>query len=313
MQSSNKMIKVLSVNVSEQKGTIKKPVSSIELNNHGVVGDAHAGKWHRQVSLLATESITKFSVEANRHINFGEFAENITTEGALLYQLNIFDRLVNNHVELMVTQIGKKCHGDNCNIFKEVGNCVMPKEGIFAKVIKDGSLNEGDELMIVPKVFKCKIIVLSDRASSGEYIDKSGAALKELIHAFFVSKKYPVDVEVNVIPDEPVLLKKLVQSAIDDNIDVVFTSGGTGVGPRDITPETVNPMIEKEIPGIMESIRMKYGAMFPNALLSRSKAGLTNQTLIFTLPGNPKAVNEYFVEIEKVLFHLYLMIWGIGH
>ena len=108
------------------------------------VNDAHSGDWHRQVSLLGKESFDKFSQQAGRKISFGEFAENITTEGITLYQTKIGDRFVCGDVVLEVTQIGKKCHGTGCAIFNEVGNCVMPKEGIFCKVISGGTLKDGD-------------------------------------------------------------------------------------------------------------------------------------------------------------------------
>ena len=138
--------KVLSVNISEKKGTIKKPVDFIELNEQGVKRDAHAGKWHRQVSLLARESIDKSSKAIGREIKFGEFAENITTEGIVLYETKPGDRFFIGETELEVTQIGKKCHS-GCEIFKQVGNCVMPKEGIFTKVIKHGVIKAGDEIV----------------------------------------------------------------------------------------------------------------------------------------------------------------------
>ena len=140
--------KVLSVNISEKKGTIKKPVDYIELNEKGVDRDAHAGKWHRQVSLLARESIDKSSRAINREIKFGEFAENITTEGIVLYETKPGDRFVIGETELEVTQIGKKCHS-GCEIFKQVGNCVMPKEGIFAKVIRFGRIKSGDSIVYI--------------------------------------------------------------------------------------------------------------------------------------------------------------------
>jgi MOSC domain-containing protein YiiM len=144
-------IKVISTNISREKGTIKEPVSQIILNERGVEGDAHAGDWHRQVSLLAKESIQKWSLQAGRKVNWGEFAENITTEGITLYKTTPGDRLIIGNVELEVTQIGKKCHGSGCAIFNEVGNCVMPKEGIFAKVIKQGKVKAGDEIVYIPK------------------------------------------------------------------------------------------------------------------------------------------------------------------
>lgn len=139
-------IKVLSVNISEEKGVIKKPVDQINITEKGIERDAHAGDWHRQISLLAKESIDNFEKVLGRKLEFGEFAENITTEGITLFTMKPGDKLNIANVELEVTQIGKKCHGDGCAIFSQVGKCVMPKEGIFAKVIKTGSIKAGDEI-----------------------------------------------------------------------------------------------------------------------------------------------------------------------
>ena len=304
-------IKVLSVNTSEKKGTVKKPVDSIRLSEIGVVGDAHSGKWHRQVSLLAAESIAKFSEKAGRTIKFGEFAENITTEGLLLHECRQLDRFRNENLELEVTQIGKKCHGDNCSIFREVGNCVMPKEGIFARVIRNGNLKAGDQLEYVPKVINIHIITLSDRASAGEYADKSGPQIKNLAETFFSGIKRQTVITNHLIPDDPKQLAQLIKTAISQQIDVVFTTGGTGIGPRDFTPETVRPLLEKEIPGIMELIRVKYGTEKPAALLSRGIAGVSGKTLIYCMPGSVKAVTEYCQEILPTIEHSMYMIEGI--
>ncbi len=304
-------IKVLSVNVSEKKGTVKNPVESIKLTEIGVVGDAHSGKWHRQVSLLATESIAKFSEEAGRTIKFGEFAENITTEGLLLHECKPLDRFRNESLELEVTQIGKKCHGDNCSIFREVGNCVMPKEGIFARVIRNSELKAGDELMYYPKIVSIHIITLSDRASAGEYADKSGPQIKNIAEKYFSGINRKTAFITHLIPDDPDELTRLIQSAISQNADVVFTTGGTGIGPRDITPETVRPLLDKEIPGIMELIRVKYGMEKPAALLSRGIAGVSGKTLVYCLPGSVKAVTEYCNEILPTIEHSIYMLEGI--
>ena len=277
----------------------------------GVVGDAHSGKWDRQVSLLATESITKFSEEAGRTIKFGEFAENITTEGLLLHECRPLDRFRNENMEVEVTQIGKKCHGDNCSIFREVGNCVMPKEGIFARVIRSGNLKAGDELEHLPKVINIYVITLSDRASAGEYADKSGPQIKNLSETFFSGIKRQTAITNHLISDDPEQLAQLIQFAILQQVDVVFTTGGTGIEPRDITPETVKPMLDKEIPGIMELIRVKYGIEKPAALLSRGVAGVAGKTLIYTLPGIVKAVTEYCHEILPTIEHSMYMIEGI--
>jgi len=216
-------IKVLSVNTSEKKGTIKKPVESIQLNETGVNGDAHSGRWHRQISLLATESITKFASEAGRTISYGEFAENITTSGLLLHECRPLDRFMNDMVELEVTQIGKKCHGDNCSIFKEIGNCVMPKEGIFARVIRNGQLKAGDELTYQPKILNIHIITLSDRASTGEYADLSGPQVKLLAESFFTGTNRKTTFTNHLIPDDPDMLAQLIKESLVLNVDVIFT------------------------------------------------------------------------------------------
>lgn len=229
----------------------------------------------------------------------------------MLHECRPLDRFRNANIELEVTQIGKKCHGDNCSIFREVGNCVMPKEGIFARVVKQGSLKPGDELEYLPKVLKINIITLSDRASAGEYADKSGPQIKNLAESFFAGIKRPISVTNHLIPDDPEQLRSLLKSAIDKQVDVVFTTGGTGIGPRDSTPETVRPLLDKEIPGIMELIRVKYGMEKPAALLSRGIAGVAEQTLIYTLPGSVNAVTEYCNEILPTIEHSIYMLAGI--
>ncbi|MCU4163283.1 molybdenum cofactor synthesis domain-containing protein [Carboxylicivirga caseinilyticus] len=304
-------IEVLAVNISEKKGTIKKPQAFITLNENGVEGDAHSGPWHRQVSLLAIESIEKFAKEAGREIKHGEFAENITTKGIELHYLRPFDRLKGDDVELEVTQIGKKCHGSNCNIFKEVGNCVMPKEGIFARVIKGSQLKSGDELILIPKVFRVLVITMSDRAFHGVYDDKSGPMVQKLTKDYFEQERYPVEVTNEILPDDSVRLESILREAVDQGVEAVFITGGTGIGPKDITPETVKKVIDKEIPGIMELVRYKYGQNIPGALLSRSIAGVASKTLIYAIPGSPKAAKEYVDEIYKTFMHSIRMIEGI--
>ena len=304
-------IKVLSVNISVEKGTIKLPAQSIELNELGVVNDAHAGEWHRQVSMLGKESFDRFAKLAGRTINYGEFAENITTQGIELVDTKPGDRFIGNEVELEVTQIGKVCHGDSCAIYREVGNCVMPKEGIFLRVIKPGTLKPGDELVFVPKIYKVLVLTISDRAYKGTYDDRSGPTVVGRVDDFFQNLKWQHTVDTLIIPDDDRMLRGNLLKAREQGFDLVITTGGTGVGHRDVTPEVVKEMIDKEIPGIMEMIRVKYGADKPNALLSRGVAGIMGNALIYTLPGSVRAVNDYMDEITKTLKHLYLMKMGI--
>jgi molybdenum cofactor synthesis domain-containing protein len=306
-------LNIISVNISEQKGTIKKPVDRIELNHNGVQGDAHAGHWNRQVSLLGTESIGKFESAANRKVLPGEFAENITTSGMDLWTTHPLDRFTSGEIELEVTQIGKECHGTSCAIFKEVGNCVMPKEGIFCRVLSPGTLKAGMVLEYHPKIYRVMVITLSDRASSGEYEDRSGPRINELLNAHFDANDLHAEYSCHLIPDDPHKLEELLHKAKEELFDLVITTGGTGIGPRDFTPDVVKTMLDKEIPGIMEFIRMKYGADKPAALLSRSVAGIMGRSLVFTLPGSVKAVNEYMSEITRSLMHMIFMLHGLDN
>ena len=135
--------KIVSVNISSTKGVVKKPVSSGCLEpDVGLVGDAHSGPWHRQLSLLAMESID-FMRAKGADVNPGDFAENITTQGIELHTLPVGTRLKLGEVEVEVTQIGKECHA-GCEIRKLVGDCIMPRQGIFVRVLNPGEVRSGD-------------------------------------------------------------------------------------------------------------------------------------------------------------------------
>lgn len=143
------MAKVVSLNISEKKGTVKVEVPQAEFKvDHGIVGDAHAGDWHRQVSLLGIESVDKMKQLGAEGLENGSFAENITTEGIDLYSLEVGTRFQIGETVQELTQIGKKCHS-GCAISVTVGSCIMPKEGIFTKVIKGGVVKKGDEITVL--------------------------------------------------------------------------------------------------------------------------------------------------------------------
>lgn len=143
------MAKVLAVNISEKKGVIKHPMEKGYFEvNHGLVGDAHAGNWHRQVSLLGQESIDKMTAMGIEGLCTGKFAENITTEGIELFTLPVGTRLKIGETIMEVTQIGKECHV-GCQIRTQVGDCIMPREGIFTKVIEAGWIKPGDDIEII--------------------------------------------------------------------------------------------------------------------------------------------------------------------
>ncbi len=303
---------VVSVNISTQRGTCKEPVPEIAINERGVAGDAHADDWHRQVSLLALESIERFGDAAGRTFHPGDFAENITTQGIDLVEAAPLDRFrIGPSVEIEVTQRGKKCHGDGCAIYQEVGQCVMPKEGIFCRVLRAGTVTPRMPVVYEPRTLRCRVITLSDRASRGIYADRSGPHVRERLEKFAGANRWRLELGTAVLPDDAVRLRDALTAARDAGEDLIITTGGTGIGPRDIAPDVVTALADRTIPGIMERIRAKYAASNPRALLSRSVAAMIGQSLVFTLPGSLNAVDEYLDEIEKTLEHALFMVRGL--
>jgi molybdenum cofactor synthesis domain-containing protein len=302
---------ILSVNVSTEKGVFKSPVSQVETNDLGIIGDAHAGQWQRQVSLLSQEQIDIFSKETGKDIQPGQFAENLTVSGLPLDGVAVLDRFQIGDVQLEVTQLGKQCHGDRCAIFQEVGKCVMPKRGVFCRVVQGGTVKPGDNIEYHPKALKVLVVTLSDRAFSSVYTDQSGPRIREILQNYYQDRKARLQISSALIADDADKLRQTLTEAINNKVDVIFTCGGTGLGPRDCTPETVESICDKMIPGIMENIRTKYGADKPSVFLSRSVAAIAGTTLVYTLPGSVKAVEEYLAEILKTLDHAILMIHGI--
>lgn len=300
------MIKILSVNAAAERGR-KFPVDNMVLDEMGVVGDAHSGTT-RPVSLFNQADASRFyEITGAKPLEFGQFAENITFETEEEFRCNIFDRFVKGDLVLEVIQQGKPFHDK----FREPGNYVMPREGIFCRVKSGGILKAGDEMEFQQKVFKARIITLSDRASKGIYEDKSGPAVTEELTNLFKKISWRLETENIIIPDIEDELRGLLKNSLEQNFDIILTTGGTGIGPRDITPDVMKEFIKKEIPGIMELIRWKFGVEKPAALISRAIAGLNGKTLMFALPGSVRAVKEYMGEINKHLEHLIFMVEGV--
>ena len=159
--------KIVGIHISENKGTEKRPVEKIEITPLGLAGDAHAGKWHRQISLLDVDAARRFTEAAGIAVAPGEFAENLLLEGIDLTQAAPLDRLVIGNVEMEITQIGKECHGAGCAVFRRVGECLMPKQGLFARVIKPGTISVGMPVTCIERPLTIRVITLSDRAFEG--------------------------------------------------------------------------------------------------------------------------------------------------
>ena len=165
--------------------------------------------------------------------------------------------------------------------------------------------------MTLPEKFKVRVITLSDRAHSGSYADLSGPAVVKYVRYTMTAAGWQCEIKKSILPDDAVALRAALTEATE--VDLIITTGGTGIGPRDFTPEVVRPMLTKEIPGIMEQIRVKYGTKNPKSLLSRGVAGTIGNTLVYTLPGSVKAVHEYMAEIVKTMEHTFYMLHGIDN
>jgi molybdopterin adenylyltransferase len=302
--------RLVAVNVSDVKGVSKTPVGRAAIDERGLVGDAHAGPWHRQVSLLAQESIDRFAAEAGRPFLPGEFAENLTVQGLDLADVSLLDLFRIGTVALEVTQLGKRCHGDGCAIFQAVGRCVMPKEGLFCRVLAGGEIAPGDVIAQVKRTLRALVVTLSDRASRGEYTDRSGPRAEALLVEHFAPTRWRLETRRVVLPDDADTLRTVLLEEASA-CDVIITTGGTGIGPRDITPDVVAGLADRLIPGVMEAIRVTSGATNPGALLSRSLAAVSGRTLVYALPGSVRAVEEYLTAILRSLEHAVCMVHGL--
>jgi len=300
------MGQIVAVNTSLNKGERKKNIGSANLLiGLGIEGDAHAGFAHRQISLLAEESISKM-IAKGLDVGPGDFAENLTTTGIDLVCLPIGTRLrAGEDAYLRVTQIGKECHS-RCAIYEQAGDCVMPREGIFVEVLRGGKLTVGDALDIYP-AYRFAVITASDKGSRGEREDKSGPLIQEMLLPWGDVVAY------HILPDELGELASLMIRLADENqVDVILTTGGTGLSPRDVTPEATLQIIEREVPGIPEAMRRVSTKITPKAMLSRATAGIRGNTLIINLPGSPKAVKENLEVVLPVLDHALEILTGRG-
>ena len=288
------MGKVMAVCVSEARGTPKRNIGRARLRaDWGVEGDAHAGNWHRQVSLLSYEAVQAFNARG-ANVADGAFGENLLVSGFDFKRLPVGTRLRCGDVRLEITQIGKECHS-GCEIYKRVGDCIMPREGVFARVLAGGEVAVGDEMTLVHRV---GILTASDKGARGEREDVSGPRIRSLLSAGYETVAY------TVVPDDrETIARELIRLSDEVGCDLILTTGGTGFAPRDVTPEATRDVCDRMAPGIAEAIRAQSMRITSRAMLSRGVSGIRGRTLIVNLPGSPKAVEESMAVFLDVVGH----------
>ncbi len=299
------MGRVKALCISEKKGERKTPVERVVFrDNHGIESDAHAGPWHRQVSLLAAEDIDAVRRDALPALAPGDFAENVVLSGLDLGDLGLGTRLrLGSHVVLSVTQIGKVCH-TRCRIYDLTGDCIMPRLGLFARVEGGGEVSVGDSAEVLEAVgrelFQVAVLTISDRCSRGETQDTAGPAAARCLEETLSAHIYRREV---VPDDESVISGRLRHYSDGHSIDLVVTVGGTGFAPRDVTPEATRALLERPTPGLDEAMRAASMAKTPHAMLSRGASGIRGATLIVNLPGSERGAVENLQAIAKALPH----------
>ena len=242
------MGKVIAVCTSDRKGIQKKDVGTAHFSAEwGIDGDAHAGKWHRQISLLSADKIDAFN-KRGANVIPGAFGENLVVEGFDFRALPVGTLLRCNDVLLEMTQIGKECHS-HCEIYKKMGDCIMPREGVFARVLEPGTISVGDEMTIVPREghfpWQAAVITLSDKGAAGERKDESGPAIAQRLR----DAGYAVVEEVLIPDDERILKQQLMRLCDQRQLDLILTTGGTGSAAQ----EAIRAAADKAAPSIPAS------------------------------------------------------------
>lgn len=300
---------ILAICRSEQRGIEKRSIpEALLIQDHGIEGDAHAGDWHRQVSFLSAEKIDAFN-ERGAGALPGAFGENLVVSGIDFRSLPIGTKFALGDALLELTQIGKECH-THCKIYHRMGDCIMPREGAFARVLRGGRIRVGDEVQVLPGdgAPRAAVIILSDRCFQGLRKDLSGPMAARLL----TQAGYKVEAQL-LLPDERTQIEDAIIELVDRRrIPLLITSGGTGFAPRDVTPEATLAVGDRHAPGIAEAIRAYSMQKTPRAMLSRGVAVLRATSLIVNLPGNPKAVEECLTFLLPHVGHGLSVLCGEG-
>jgi len=292
---------LISINVGKIRGVPKHPVGEGVLTpDWGLKGDAHGGDWDRQISLFPLETMALVPKALRATFEDNAFSENLTVEGLPPEILRVGTVLKIGEAKIKILQIGKETFEP-----PESGRpYIVSREGRFGRVLTEGHIKPGDIVEIVeegayePDAPKLALITLSDKGSRGEREDISGRFL-----LWYATRMGGQVLFSDVIPDDKPVIKERLLKGIEAGGDLILTTGGTGLSPRDVTPDVTREVIDREVPGFAEAMRAESLKKTPHAMISRAVSGVAGKTLIINLPGSPKAVAECMEVIFPALRH----------
>ncbi len=280
--------------VADKKGERKRPVDSAAFRaGHGIDGDAHAGPWHRQVSLLSAADIDMVRRKGLLGVAPGDFAENVVISGLNFCTLGLGTRLrLGRAAVLSITQIGKVCHSP-CRIYRLTGDCIMPKLGLFARVEAGGEVHVGDSvevLKIVPRDrLQAVVLTISDRCPQGESQRPAGRAVARYLEESLRAHVYRTEV---VADDKAAVADRLTHYSDGHSINLVVTVGGTGFAQPDITREATRTLLERPAASLDEAVPTASVLERPHGMPSAGTSGIRASTLIVNLPDSERSAVE---------------------
>jgi len=300
--------RVVAVCTSAERGRKRAAERAEFVAGHGIAGDAHAGPTHRQISLLDERDVESLRAQG-LSLEPGAFGENLVLAGLDLEALGAGSRLSVGAAEIELTQVGKVCH-EPCSNYAQAGDCVMPRAGVFARVLRGGEVAPGDHVALVAVVprsmIQAAVLTVSDRCAAGQTRDTAGPAVAAELEAALGARV----ARVVLVPDEADVIARELEQLAGQRLDLVLTAGGTGCGPRDVTPEATRRVIDRELPGLAEAMRAASARITPHALLQRGIAGTRHDTLIVNLPGSEQAALENLRAILPALPHAVRLLRG---
>jgi molybdopterin adenylyltransferase len=301
--------RVEAICIGDRRGVVKTPVAAAELREeHGLVGDVHAGGGHRQLSLLAQSDVEAYGKALGHDVAPGAFAENLVIAGLDFGAIGLGTRLrVGRGAVLSVTRVGGSYEGHGAPLVQSEprpGHRLMPREGLFARVVQGGAIAVGDEVAVeqlIPRTqFQAVVLTLSDRCAAGVAVDTTGPAVASLVRDELGAHIFASE----ILPDgQDGLAARLRAYADDHGVDIILAAGGTGPSPRDQTPEAVRAVVQRLTPGFDEVMRHASLASTPLAMLSRACSGIRGSTLIVSLPGSERGATENLRAILPALPH----------